>query len=201
MKPTKVALYILALICIVLIGLLIKDKRECESCHQKEQQIIRPTEDFDFSLKIDCTNQSNYQVFQYDIANGYSVMGQIKLDSNNNTIIEKIDFTLYEAGTCKRFGIGGVSYEKHESGHIFDIIIESRKNADDIHSEFARKISVAVGQNIFIRIKSEDFPNLRTYLPTSKNSILGEYENKGLEGIVRHFPPLICPAKIYEGIN
>lgn len=218
MKGTNVLLVLFVITAIILGWLYFNTKTEFENCenklavcHQdlesckedcaceKDEQRILKEPNIDYSLKVDCAESKNniFQVFQYDLANGYSILGKLKLNEENSQMIDSVHFKLYEAGSCKRYGIKKVTKEIVKGKQFFMIHIEAWQEDDSENLKYVNNIKIDSIKYFYPKIVSKGFPRLNTRLRPDSSS----KELDGIESTAQHFPPFICPIQIYDGTN
>lgn len=173
---------------------LAKFKDKCDLCEREEQNLRILSNDYDFSLKIDYKKVNIYQPFQYDIANGYSILGSLVTDEASE-LVKKLDFDLYEAGTCERYRMEKITHEQNENKHVFEVKIEPSNGTNNKPYPLNKIISFEDKDIVYVKIVSDSLPQLRTDFPP----IIDGYTIQETENMVRHFPPFICPAQIYDG--
>lgn len=82
----------------------------CESCKFEKPPEPRLPDSTDLSISFDVTNYDSFQTMQYDLLNGYGIVGKV-INANNDSV-NKMIFNTYEVGTCDRYYIKEVTNEK-----------------------------------------------------------------------------------------
>ena len=206
MKSSNLLMILLLLTVLVLGYFLLKDCEDCKSVYSETRGAVSD----DYQLKVDCAKESIFQVFQYDLSNGYSIMGGLHINPSDSTRIDKIDFKLYEAGQCKRFKIVNVEYlapnnpESFCDGHVFNFQIESLElnEKEVVYTWKDNGLTVKPGDNIHTIIKSSKFKEIVTIdCESSREEQLLEFFGPNFNpkdyDLLRHFPPFDCPAQFY----
>lgn len=172
-------------------------KSKCNLCEGEDQNLRILSKNYDFSLKIDYKKFNIYQPFQYDIANGYSILGSLIIDENSE-LIRRLDFELYEAGTCKRYRMEKITHTQKNNKHVFEVKIEpfERSSGSETYS-LNKAITFTNKDIVYVKINSDNLPQLRTNFSPN----IDGYTMEQTENMVRHFPPFICPAQVYDGTN
>lgn len=171
-------------------------KKNCDACRTVPIPSPRLPKNTDLSLKIDYKNDSLYQAFQYDILNGYGILGKLKMKGSNKKEIDYIDFTLFEVGDCKRYYVEKATYLGKNNVH--KIIFKISKFDGVFNPRTVKKLKlngnkfkINTKELINMQIVSVDFPELNTPII---NFSMADYG-------VKIFPPFICQGKIVDGSN
>lgn len=217
LKLLTTALLIFAALSVFLLYEVKEDCKICEKCVHCEKyelckeerrldRINRPPENADLTLKINCDYQDIYQVFQYDIVNSYSILGKLELNGSNT--IDKIDFQIFEAGSCKRYYIEKVTYSKEYNSKpgkwlTFKINNDpSRPGNRGYHFEDDIPITLnsGHGKGFSVVIKSDNDSRIVTdKLWSDAIKVMSENkENEYSNNEIKNFPPIICQSTLYS---
>ncbi|TSE10618.1 hypothetical protein [Aquimarina algiphila] len=157
----------------------------CESCKFKNKKPQRIPDGYDLSLKIDCTDQDNYQPFHFDIVNSFGIVGKIEME--NDSIIESIDFKILDVADCDRFYIKNIEYnQSNGASHHIKFTINNRNNECGIVDNILnRRIPIEIGHEFNIDITSDNDPRIITREINSNNETRDKV-----------FPPFICLGRV-----
>lgn len=180
---------------------IVERERLCESCKFYERRTTTLPKKYEVSLKLNCQDTINYQVFQYDILNSYVILGKITL---SNDTIKNISFEILDICKKNRFYIKDIQYSEiipSDKGvkysHNFKFTINNTKDGIFVGDpNLDEDFKIEFGQNIRVQIDSENDSRIinteEFYTKFINNNSLQE-KNDFI------FPPFICPVKITEG--
>jgi len=174
---------------------LLNNCDECRTTRVEKPDLPNST---DLTLRIDYKNEVNYQPFQYDLLNGYGIVGKLEM---NGRKVKDIKFNLFEVGDCKRYFVKKATYEGHnKEDDIHKIKFEIAKynksgNRPDADLDFGGKeFKIKPGQILNVQILSDDFPELNAPRPEDNISLDNVLPSKQMV-----FPPFICQGKFVGG--
>tara|TARA_R110002073_G_scaffold82622_3_gene197287 strand:+ start:7446 stop:8123 length:678 start_codon:yes stop_codon:yes gene_type:complete len=177
---------------------LLKNCDECRTTRVEKPDLPNST---NLTLRIDYKNEENYQPFQYDLLNGYGIVGKLEM---NGRKVKDIKFNLFEVGDCKRYFVKKATYEGHnKEDDIHKIKFEIAKyiksgNRPDADLDFGGKeFKIKPGQILNVQIRSKDFPELNA--PPVENGISKDDLLNDPDYAVMIFPPFICQGKFVGG--
>lgn len=178
----------------------------CESCKFEKPPKPRLPENTDLSINFDVTNSYSFQTMQYDLLNGYGIVGKVT-DSNDDGI-DKMIFSTYEVGTCDRYYIKDVTNEKLTQEDIdlgfkykFKFRINNKTLAGN-HSQknptLYEKLTLNPSNKIRIIVTSDNDPriiNSKKELEIATENAAADMKEsfKNFDFI---FPPFDCPVRV-----
>ena len=90
------------------------------SCNCKSKTPSKDSAANIYYLNFDCNNQKDYQPLHLDLANGFGILGKIKV---SNDTITAMYLKIKESGNCKRYRIKGAKFVDYGAGkHNIEIL-------------------------------------------------------------------------------
>ena len=179
----------------------------CESCKFERPDTPRlPDDKTDLSINYDTTNSEYFQTMQYDLLNGYGIVGKVLEKTDVN--ISKMSFAIYEVGVCERFYIKEVTNEKltqEDIGLGFKYKFKFRINNKTLagnHSQknptLYEKLILNPSDKIRIVVTSDNDPRIinskKEFEIATENAASDLKEDFKIFDFI--YPPFDCPVKV-----
>jgi hypothetical protein len=163
----------------------------CDDCKFGKDFILKP-EHSDLSFKVDISEKTNFQPFQYDLLHSYGILGRI--DEVENDTLKKISFGLLDVGDCDRYKIVDAHWEKMKAEdsvnyhhYLFFNIEKITPTEKERIVTFTPNVPIHKNEVVKINITSKSDPRIN--LPNTSS-----FGNS----FAYVFPPLDCPIKLID---